>query len=506
MEAYDLALALSQDCIDALNGKGSLLGQLGQLESAILCFDQALALGASSPILHFNKAFALHSLERFPEALREYDAALKLLPDYPEALNNRGLTLHAMNRFEEALLCFDRALDLRPNSAFALNNKGSALTELRRLTEALACFDRALALNPNYPTAMNNRAGVLGEFGHFQQALEAFEETIRLAPDYRQPYVNRSLTNLLLGNFEDGWQGYEWRDDGSHGAGQRAFGMPRWDGQESLVDKSILVHAEQGLGDTIQFCRYAMTLRNLGAKVIFEVQPQLRMLLEKLEGVDQFVSRGDELPKCDFQIPLLSLPLATRTTLATIPGRSTYLQPEQSRVEKWRPLLRPNPADSRPLVGIAWRGKSLPGHSDQGRFVPPELLVELPKAADVRFVCLQKDAREDELALLRKLALIEELWPDFDAGPHAFVDTAAVMANLDLVITIDNAIAHVAGALARPVWVLLKYVPDWRWMLGRADSPWYPTARLFRQSSFDRWDTAIEATSRALKDDAPWTR
>jgi tetratricopeptide (TPR) repeat protein len=506
MEAYDLALSLSQNSIDALNGKGSLLGQLGHLEQAILFFDRALAVGGANPVLHFNKAFALHNLGRFPEALGEYDSALGLSPDYPEALNNRGLTLHALNRFEEAITHFDRALRLRPNFSVALNNKGSSLTELRRLTEALDCFDQALVLNPNYAIALNNRAGVLAELGHFQQALAAFDRTIHLAPDYRQPRVNRSLTQLLLGNFEQGWQGYEWRDGGLYGAEQRASSMARWDGTQELLDKSVLVHAEQGLGDTIQFCRYVTTLRNLGARVVLEVPPQLRALLETLDGVQQFVSQGAALPECDFQIPLLSLPLATRTTLATIPGSTPYLQPEPLRVEKWASSLRRDLAEPRPLIGIAWRGNTLTGHSDQGRFVPPKHFGDLSKATNARFISLQKDAREDELTVLRECASVDELGADFDAGPQAFLDTAAVMANLDLVITIDNSIAHLAGALARPVWVLLKHIPDWRWMLGRSDSPWYPTARLFRQSEFDRWDTAIQVMSRALKDDFPWTR
>ncbi|HTP94170.1 MAG TPA: tetratricopeptide repeat-containing glycosyltransferase family protein, partial [Xanthobacteraceae bacterium] len=387
-----------------------------------------------------------------------FDRAVALRPGYAEALSNRGLTLHALDRFEEALASFDRALTLRPDYAQAFFNRGATLQELKRFEEALASYDRALMLQP----------------------------------DYAEAHWNEALLRLLTGDFARGWRQYEWRwKNQSLALPQRNVPQPLWLGTESAIDKTILLHSEQGFGDTIQFCRYVPLVAARGARVILEVETPLLELMTSLAGATQVLAKGDPLPAFDVHCPLLSLPLAFATRHGTIPSLTPYLSAPAQAVQDWRARLGPK---TRLRIGLAWSGR--PTHkNDQNRSIALRALMPLLDL-DATFVSLQKDVRADDATMLQERG---DLFHFGDALRN-FADTAALISNLDLVISVDTSVAHLAGALAKPVWVLLPFVPDWRWLLDRDDSPWYPTARLFRQDDARTWDTVVPRVHRALQD------
>ncbi len=401
----------------------------------------------------------LEELRRFDEALESYDRAIALRTDYAEAHSNRGVALEKLMRFDEALASLDHALALRPDFAEAHANSGLAQQRLRRFAGALTNYDRAIAVRP----------------------------------DFAEAHHNEALCRLLIGDFRRGWQKHEWRwETGQLNAAKRNFAQPLWLGSDEIAGKTILLHAEQGFGDTIQFCRYAPLVVERAAHVILEVQQPLRQLMHTLARAPRIVAAGEPLTDFDLQCPLLSLPLAFGTELATIPSATPYLRAAPEAVTHWSARLPPK---TRPRIGLVWSGRPTHGN-DHNRSIPIDMFLSALSGVDATYVGLQREFRLGDVARLRERGDVT----CFGEELQNFSDTAALIENLDLVIAVDTSVAHLAGALAKPVWILLPYSPDWRWLLDRDDSPWYPTARLFRQDRLCAWDGVMNQVHAELQD------
>ncbi len=432
---------------------------------------------------------ALHIKRRFEEALAIYDAGLRLAPDAAELRNGRGVALLELRRPTEARDEFLRALKADPDCLDALGNLGNALFKLNRPEEALAAYDRALKIVPDNAQLHTNRAIALRRLDRPQEALMSAARAIAAQPDFAPARFVEAGVRLYLGDFAGGWRGYEWRRGGAFTPQRRKLAAPLWLGEQPLAGKTILLHAEQGFGDTIQFVRYAPLVAARGARVLVEVQPPLAPLVSDMPGIAAVLGRGAQLPPFDLHCPLPSLPLAFGTDLETIPASVPYLAPLQHRVASWRARL----PRCRPLIGLVWAGERA-HDNDINRSMRLEALAPLLDLPDVQFVSLQHDVRESDAPLLAQRTDILSIGQQFTD----FADTAAAIAALDLVIAVDTAVAHLTGALGKPLFVLLPFAADFRWLRKRADSPWYPTARLFRQPQFADWSAVIEAVRRAL--------
>jgi tetratricopeptide (TPR) repeat protein len=483
LASYIKALTLQPHYAAAFYNCGVTLQQLKRFGEALACYDRALALQPDYVDALSNRGVTLYELQQFDAALASYDRALALRPDHAEALNNRGVTLQQLRRFEEALASHDRALAVRPDYVEALNNRGVTLNQLCRFEEALASHDQALALRPDYADALSNRGNTLQQLKQFDAALASYDRALAPRPDYAEAHFNKSLLQLLKGDFDAGWQAYEWRwRNESLKLVRRDFAQPLWLGEAVPAGKTILLHSEQGFGDTIQFCRYAPLVAARGLRVLLEVPAPLKDLAASLAGVAERISANDRLPHFDLHCPLHSLPLALGTRIETIPAQVPYLSAPAQNMGRWSAALGPK---RRLRVGVAWSGS--PAHrNDANRSIKLGALRPILDV-DADFVSLQKDVRPDDATVLQDCSDLL----NFADALETFADTAAVIANLDLVISVDTSVAHLAGALAKPVWVLLPFVPDFRWLLDREDSPWYPTARLFRQDSPGDWPGVI---------------
>jgi tetratricopeptide (TPR) repeat protein len=496
LASYDKVIVLMPGHGIAYSNRGVVLQELARFTEALASYDTAIALMPGRADIHNNRGNVLQLQKRFEAALASYDAAIALKPDYAEAFNNRSNTLRALKRCEEALESCDKAISLKPLYPEAFNNRGLALHDLGRLVEALKSFDKAISLKPDYADAFVNRGGTLCDLKRFEEALACAGKALVLKPGHARAINFRSGIELLLGRFAEGWADHEWRWKVKECTSRKpALAAPEWQG-EDLKGRSILIYMEQGLGDTMQFARYLPLLVKRGAKVTFSASRNLHRLLRPLgEGIET-VGAIKPSHKFDFQCALMSLPLHFRTDLSSIPADIPYLHAEDGLAAKWKDRLGRKGFK----IGIVWQG-SPSGSVDRGRSVPLREFAPLAGIKDVRLISLQKNHGLDQLAELPEGIKIETLGDDFDTGPDAFLDTAAVMANLDLVISSDTSTAHLAGALGRPLWVALKYVPDWRWLLDREDSPWYPTARLFRQERAGDWKgvfSRMEAELRVL--------
>src|SRR5262249_13118482 len=437
---------------------------------------------------------ALRELKYLDEALASYDQAIALKPDYAAAFNNRGIALRELKRLDEALASYDPAIALKPDYAEAFNNRGIALRELKRLDEALASYDQAIALKPDYAEAFINRGSILLELKRLDEAPGSHDQAIALKPEYADGLKNRALCRLSAGRYEEGWKDYEWRWEAKEFLSKRPkINTLQWRG-EALQGRSLLVFAEQGLGDVIQFVRYLPLLVEREANVTFLAPAKLIRLLRPLTTKMEVMDAIRENATYDLQCALMSLPHQFNTDLSSIPNKVPYLAAEEELVARWKTRI----GEHGFKIGIAWQGNPQ-APIDRGRSIPLAEFVPLSGLPGVRLISLQKHHGLDQLAHLPADCKIETLGDDFDNGPDAFVDTAAVMENLDLIITSDTSIAHLAGALGRPTWVALKHLPDWRWMLDRDDSPWYPTMRLFRQSARDDWSSVFTAIERELR-------
>ena len=488
---FELLAVISPRDADAFYQMGACLCGLNLQEAAVERFRKSIEIDPRHADAHNRLGGALIDLDRSDEALAHFNAALKVSPGFVAALNNFGIALTNLRRFDEALAAFDRAIARAPDLAELFNNRANALKGLNRHGDALVAYERAIALKPDYLQAHTNRGNCLDEMMRGEEALSSYRDALTLSPDYADAHWNLAVNRLRAGDFKTGWLEAEWRwKCAALRLGNREFRRPLWLGREAIERKTLLLHNDQGLGDALQFCRYVSLVAARGARVILESDPPLRELLSGLEGVSQIVTKGDVLPDFDFHCSLGSLPLAFDTQLETIPARVPYISiPPNSR--NWQSWLGPV---QRPRVGLVWSGNPKHGN-DHNRSIALEMLLPLLDA-DAQFVSLQKDPRPSDAALLRARSDIR------DAGPElkSFSDTAALLAQLDLVITVDTSVAHLAGALGRPAWVLLPRVPDWRWLYGREDSPWYPSLRLFRQTGTAEWPSVIQRVKVALQE------
>jgi tetratricopeptide (TPR) repeat protein len=477
VKAFDKAVLIRPDDAELRTQLANAFVLLKRPDPAILSYQQAIKLNPRYWYAVYNYAVLLLRSKRSEEALVNFNLCDELQPNQSATLNGRSVALYNLNRFEEALSDSRRAQALDPMNAEICNNIGSPLQKLGRHDEALQWFNRALVLQPNFVAALDNKASTLGEIHRLDEALAVYGEVKRIAPEHADTDWNMALIQLLKGDLEAGWRNREgrWKVSSLSGtADYPKFPQPVWCG-EDLKGKTILVVADEGQGDTIQFVRYAPMLTELGARVILLAQESLYPLLSDLPGISQCLRNLDGgLPAFDVHCPLTSLPLLFRTTLETIPAPASYLPtPAGDRRQVWEDRLGPH---DRLRVGMVWFGN--PKHrNDHNRSIPLRSLTRILDV-DATFVSLQKDPRSgDKEILLERTDIV-----DLTAHLTDFMETAALIACLDLVITVDTSVAHLAGALGRPTWILLPHTPDWRWLLDRDDSPWYPTVRLFRQT------------------------
>jgi tetratricopeptide (TPR) repeat protein len=488
---FEQALKLDPASAPAMSNLGMALAALNRDQEALSILDKAVALMPGSLEAISNRGNVLMKLNRPVEALAAFDAAVALAPSFPGARANRGNALAALGRFEEALAQYDAVLAVLPTHAETYLNRGSALMGLSRAAEAITAFDRALAARPDYVKAHVGRGAARQALNQQHEALADFERAIALDKSNADAHHNAALACLTLGDYRRGFEQYEWRWQRSGmPARRRNFGRPLWLGEYPLARKRILVAAEQGLGDCIQFARYVPMLADGGATVVLEAPPPLLSLLARLDGVVEVVARGDAPPAFDVYCPAGSLPRALRTEVSTIPAAIPYLQANEERIAAWRDRIERLP---RPRIAVVWSG-SADHANDRNRSMQLRQMAPLLALA-AGFVSVQRDVRPadaGELARHPALTHVGDTLADFD-------DTAAVLALVDLVITVDTSVAHLAGALGRPTFVLVPFCPDWRWMLARADSPWYPTARLFRQPAVGDWESAIARVAEAVR-------
>jgi tetratricopeptide (TPR) repeat protein len=470
---------------DALHLLGVLNFHRHRLVEALRFLSQALRVNAGSADAMSNLGLALHATGRFEEAVAWYRNALRLAPDHPEILYNLGNTCLELGDIDEALAHFNAVLAKNPGHVGALVNRGNTLLRFNRPLEAIASYDDALAAMPGHPQILTNRGHALRRLDRPVEALAGFEAAIVARPEFPEAHFEAAMTRLCLGDFEAGWKAYEWRWRTGAFAGQRRqLQAPLWLGNAPVIGKTILLHAEQGFGDTIQFIRYAPLLAGQGAKVVCEVQPELLSLLSQLQNVPDItvVARGEPLPAFDLQCPLLSLPLAFGTRPETVPAAIPYLAAPAQRLAEWRDRLPPEGL----RAGFVWSGQ--PSHkNDANRSIPLARLAGLFENPPVRCFGLQSHLRDGDREVLQRLPNLVHLG---DALVD-FADTAAVIALLDVVVSVDTAVAHLAGALGKPVLILVPYAADFRWLRDRDDSPWYPTAKLLRQPAFGDWDSVI---------------
>lgn len=539
VDSYDRAIVLNPGFADAHRHRADALAGLGRHAAALASYDRALELQSNAAAvphsnaaeIHNNRGNTLRSLRRHDEAVASYDRAIAMRPQLPEPYFNRGFALHEMKRYDAAIESFTQAIVLEPRYPEAYYGRANALKDMRQLCAALSDYDRAIEIRGDYAEAYVNRGNVLGEFGRFDAALASYESAISLAPGNADAWCNRGSLQSALGNDDEalqsldralaidpdhalahftrgtvyclvgdlanGWPELEWRWKNEHCVTHREkrdFRQPLWLGEEPLSNRTILVYCEQGLGDTIQFCRYVNLLAERGASVIFEVPKSLQPLLRSMPGVTRCVAHGEPLPDFDYYCPLLSLPLAFKTTLGTIPSQIPYLRADPQRGRYWRERLGERTSFR---VGVVWCAgvrpelPELESVNDRRNIPLCELAaLNLPR---IEYFSLQKgQPAEGELAASIAARWSGPAFVDHTQDLRDFGETAALIEQLDLVISVDTSTAHLAGALGKPVWVLVRFDACWRWLRHRSDSPWYSSVRLYRQQRRGDWDGVVQ--------------
>jgi tetratricopeptide (TPR) repeat protein len=457
--------------------------KLGHFEEALSSYDKAIFIKSDHAHAHNNRGAIMHKLGHFEEALSSYDRAIYLSPYFVDAHNNRGLTLKALDRKVEALSSFDQAILLDPDLAEAHNNRANLLSTLGHLEESLAAYNQAININRNYAEAYSNRGSLLKALGKFEEAFIDLKKAIYLNPNLSEAHWNISLLHLLRGNFIDGWKGYEWRwkcEDVSK-KHTRKFAQPTWLGLDPLENKTILLYSEQGFGDTLQFYRYVPLVAALGAKVILQVPLPLINLFNKLDNSVQVISYEDPLPSFDYQCPLMSLPLAFATELDTIPPVLRIIT-SKDKLNLWKDKLGKK---RKPRIGIVWSG-NIEHKNDLNRSISLSRLMQyLPP--DYEYISLQREIRDADKDAIVEYSSLKH----FGKEIVDFTDTAALCELVDLVISVDTSVAHLAGSLCKPTWIVLPHNPDWRWLINREDSPWYQSVKLYRQDKVADWDSIL---------------
>ncbi len=559
-QIYQQVLSQQPQHFDALHLSGVIMGQQGDPAGAEATISRAIEINPGHASAWSNRANSLQALKRPQEALTGYDRAIELNPDYAEAYRNRGDCHWSLDRRAEAVADYEKALQIdpgflngwhkwadmckslqrwpqaregyqrylqahpenwmahfnlgfvgiqlndavlsetafrtvlkqQPENADAHGNLGIALQKQLRLQEARSCYETAIRFNPNHADAHSNLGLLLQELNRPKEALAMYDRAVEIKPDFANAWWNKSLSLLLAGDYENGWPMYEWRWRSVQLATDRPWTTPRWDGQADLSGQSVFLFAEQGFGDTIQFIRYALEIKARGAaKVMVEVQPALVSLLSNMPGVDVIVAQGAPIPAHDVQCPLMSLPWLMQTRANNIPVHVPYLRVDPTLRTLWQKRLGDK---TKPRIGIAWSGR--PSHNnDHNRSLALARL--LPMLSErFEWISLQKEVREADQVTLASASI-----RSFAEHLHDFADTAALISQLDLIISVDTSVVHLAGAMAKPVWVLLPEVPDWRWLMERKDTPWYPTLHLYRQGADKNHDPVIQ---RIIADLADW--
>ena len=480
---YKAVLARDPQHVGALHLLGYLNYQSGRPAPALHYLAQALKQNGRSSELLSTYGLVLHTLGRLDEALTHYDAALALAPDDADLANRRGAACLRLGRADEALAAFDRVLAREPHHVDALGNRGNALVALNRPEEAIASYDAAMRAGGESAQLLTNRAHALRRLDRIDAAVADLERALARDADFAEATFELALVQLTRGDYAEGWRNYERRwQTGAFVAHRRNFKSPLWTGEQGLEGRTILLHAEQGFGDAIQFVRYAPLVAARGATVVLEVQPELVRLMTGIGGVARVVARGGKLMPFDCHCPLMSLPHALGTRVETIPAATPYLTVSEADVAAWAARLPPG----RARIGVCWAGRA--SHSnDVNRSLPLARFAKIWDGVDADVVNLQHKPSDDERALLKTRGVV-----DVSAQLHDFADAAALIKNLDFVASVDTAIAHLAGALAVPTLVMLPFAADFRWLRGRTDSPWYQTARLFRQPTFADWQPVID--------------
>lgn len=484
------ALEIRPAYAEAHNALGNVLQAQGQPEQAITCYQRALANSPELAEALNNLGLALQATGRLEESIVALERAIAIRPEYADAHNNLGAQFEARGLLDQALACYRRALELKPAFPEACNNLGNLYQAAGRLEEALGSYRQALALRPDYAEAHNNLGNALQAAGLLDDAIRSHDQAIALRPDLADAWWNKAFALLLKGEYAAGWALFEWRWKvlAQH-SGLRRFDGALWLGESSLDGRRLLLYHEQGLGDTLQMLRYVPLLAAQGARVSVEVPRSLASIAASVAGVAEVVVPGGEAPAYDLHCPFMSLPLACKTTLDNVPGNVPYLSATAGACAAWRERLDPG---RRRRVGLAWSG-STTHRNDRQRSLRLQQLLPL-LGGDAEFLSLQTEYRPADQALMAADGRVR----DFSAELTDFAATAALIAQLELVITVDTAVAHLAGAMGKPVWLLLPFAPDYRWMLQRTDSPWYPTMRLFRQPSSGDWATVIGVVADAL--------
>jgi tetratricopeptide (TPR) repeat protein len=492
LQVFDKAVQLKPDDSELWCGLGKGLVNAARSSDALLCFQHAIALDPANGDAAYQAGHLLHGLGRFHEALISLDRSVERQGDHAPTFAMRGLVLAKLKRFEEAVRDYERAIRLDPNNVEACSNLGNALRALGQPEEALSWYDRSLAIAPNIANT-TNRAMTLTELGRFDDAMAAFQQAAGIDPNHPTLIWNFALLKLWLGDFEGGWRGREarWSNPEIASAYPR-LETPMWLGQETVAGKTVVVCQDEGLGDAIQFARYIPMLASRGAQIILVVDEPLCPLLSKLDGVSHCLPKkqGLVVPPFDFHIAMDSLPLAFDTRLETIPAPSAYLPPDADLVRTWEDRLGRR---DRLRVGLVWSGNPKQSNN-RNRAVPLPLLSKILDV-DATFVSLQKQPPPQDVGMLRELTSIV----DHTAHLTDFAETAALVSCLDLVITVDTSVAHLSAAVGRPTWIMLAHVADWRWLLGREDNPWYPTARLFRQGATRDYASVVDRVHTELK-------
>lgn len=484
LDSYEQVIALDPRLPEPHDNRGLVLQRLGRFSDAIDAHSAAIARHPGFGIAHVRRALALREFGSFEQALADANLGVALMPGAPIALNTRGIVLNDLGRLDAAVADFQAAVERAPEFVEAINNLGNALHDLGRFDEAIACFDAALRARPAYPEALSNRGLARQETGQLEAAMADFDAAIAARPGFSEACKRRGALHLLRGDFAAGWRDYGASVQALE-ARQRANGpfdqIPTWQG-ESLAGKSILLSEPNGFGDLLQYWRFVPRLLAMGADVALRGRPALFELLRSSPWRVRLLADDEDPRGFDYRCQLWNVPRVLGLAMGEIPAEVPYLSADGTRVARWSALVARDALN----IGICWQGR--PGRKiDAGRSIPLAAFAPLASIPGVRLISLQRGHGIEQLRELPTGMRVVDPGPSFDGGKDAFLDTAALMQHLDLVVTSDTAVAHLAGALGRPVWLALKWMPEWRWMLERTDSPWYPTMRLFRQASPGDW-------------------
>ena len=479
---------------DAWHLLGVAASQSGRHQVAAESIQRAIALNPKVAAFYGNLGNVYTSLGQLEEAVNSFQQALKLQPNFVDAQLNLGIAFKDQRQLAAAEASFQQALRLKPDHPVAYNNLGIVSREQGQYEAAIGYYQRALQVNPNFADAYSNLGNALNDLGRVEEAIVAYRQAVRLKPDFAEAHLSLATVLLLTGNLPAGWPEYEWRF-ACRQPELPEFHKPRWDGSP-LNGRTIVLYGEQGLGDKLQFMRYAPLVKARGGRVVVACNQVLLPILSRCAGIDEFVPiPGGELPPFDVYAPLLSLPGILGTTLETIPAEVPYLFADPELVQSWKEKLSGQTAFK---VGIVWQGSTL-NKGGLARSIALKHFAPLGQVEGIQLYSLQRGFGSEQLAGLADQLRVDDFEGRLDENTGAFMDTAAVVRNLDLVITADTSIGHLAGGLGVPVWGAIPFAPDWRWLLGRDDSPWYPNLRLFRQERIGDWDGVFERIAQALK-------